>query len=154
MRAEALPCGLGRFRVATFGQSFHWLDRASVATTVATMLEPGGALVLVEHWSMLGDPVPGSGLPAPPYDAIARLVERHVDPSRRIGPDVTDPEPVARTHSASGSAPHRFGGGLDAFDHDLVALLRSTAVDGGFAERVRDAALESWRTRGGPSPPA
>ena len=44
-RAEDLPAGLGRFRVATFAQSFHWMDRDRVAAIVFEMLEPGGALV-------------------------------------------------------------------------------------------------------------
>ena len=44
-RAEDLPAGLGRFRVATFAQSFHWMDRDRVAALVLEMLEPGGALV-------------------------------------------------------------------------------------------------------------
>ena len=44
-RAEDLPAGLGLFRVATFAQSFHWMDRDRVAAIVLEMLEPGGALV-------------------------------------------------------------------------------------------------------------
>ena len=35
----------GSFRVATFAQSFHWMDRDRVAALVLEMLEPGGALV-------------------------------------------------------------------------------------------------------------
>lgn len=37
-RAEELPAGLGTFTVATFGQSFHWMDRDLVAATVRDML--------------------------------------------------------------------------------------------------------------------
>ena len=47
MRAEELPGDLGTFRVATFAQSFHWMDRARVATAVRAMLEPGGSWVHV-----------------------------------------------------------------------------------------------------------
>jgi SAM-dependent methyltransferase len=47
-RAEALPAGLGRFRVVTFAASFHWMDRPRVASAVATMLDPGGAAVQVD----------------------------------------------------------------------------------------------------------
>ncbi|MFN8542097.1 MAG: class I SAM-dependent methyltransferase [Thermomicrobiales bacterium] len=46
-RAEELPAGLGTIRVATFGASFHWMDRDLVAATILTMLEPGGAFVQV-----------------------------------------------------------------------------------------------------------
>jgi ubiquinone/menaquinone biosynthesis C-methylase UbiE len=47
-RAEALPAGLGCFRVVTFAASFHWMDRPRVAAAVATMLDPGGAVVQVD----------------------------------------------------------------------------------------------------------
>lgn len=33
-RAEDLPADLGTFTVATFGQSFHWMDQERVAATV------------------------------------------------------------------------------------------------------------------------
>ena len=111
-----------------------------VATTVATMLEPGGALVLVKHWSMVGDPAPGSRHPAPPHDAIARLVERHVDPTRGLGHGVAD-----RAAGRRCRRPRR---------RRVGALLRSTAGDGRFVERVGDAVLEIWRPRDDPFPPA
>lgn len=43
MRAEDLPGSLDTFRVITFGQSFHWMDRSRVAGAVRSMLDPGGA---------------------------------------------------------------------------------------------------------------
>ncbi|HEY1320510.1 MAG TPA: class I SAM-dependent methyltransferase, partial [Streptosporangiaceae bacterium] len=48
--AEDIPrLGLGRFRLVTFGQSFHWTEREPVAEAVYDILEPGGALALVVH---------------------------------------------------------------------------------------------------------
>ena len=47
LRAEELPGDLGTFRVVTFAQSFHWMQRERVAATVREMLEPGGAWVHV-----------------------------------------------------------------------------------------------------------
>lgn len=44
-RAEELPAGLGTFTVATFGQSFHWMDRDLVASVILGMLRDGGAPV-------------------------------------------------------------------------------------------------------------
>lgn len=85
MRAEDLPGDLGRFRIATFAQSFHWLDRERVAAAIFTMLEPGGAFVLVSHWSLLGDPAPEPSDPLPPYDEIGRLVAHYLGPTRRAG---------------------------------------------------------------------
>ena len=32
----------------TFAASFHWMDRSRVAAAVATMLDPGGAVVQVD----------------------------------------------------------------------------------------------------------
>lgn len=46
-RAEELPAGLGTFSVASFGQSFHWMDHGLVAAVIKGMLRPGGALVHV-----------------------------------------------------------------------------------------------------------
>jgi ubiquinone/menaquinone biosynthesis C-methylase UbiE len=86
LRAEELPAGLGIFRVATFGQSFHWMDRPRVAATVREMLEPGGAFVQIAD---VKEPVvtPETGLPypEPPYEAIQGLVRGYLGPVQRAG---------------------------------------------------------------------
>lgn len=86
-RAEDLPAGLGRFSVATFGQSFHWMDREAVAATVRRMLWPGGALVHIAD--LHGGPRAAgrTGLPHPPvpYAAMDELVGRRLGPVRRAG---------------------------------------------------------------------
>jgi SAM-dependent methyltransferase len=38
---------LGRFRATVMGRSFHWMDRAETLRRLDTMLEPGGAVVLL-----------------------------------------------------------------------------------------------------------
>lgn len=86
LRAEDLPAGLGSFRVASFAQSFHWMDRARVASAVFTMLEPGGAWVHVNATTHQG--VGGAeGLPAPqpPREEITDLVRAYLGPVRRAG---------------------------------------------------------------------
>ncbi len=86
MRAEELPGGLGSFRVATFAQSFHWMDQDRVATAVETMLEPGrrvGARARNDA-SRLGDDA-GLPRPAPPHEGIDELVQRYLGPVRRAG---------------------------------------------------------------------
>ena len=45
LRAEELPAGLGRYRVVSFAQSFHWMDQLQVARVALSMLEAGGACV-------------------------------------------------------------------------------------------------------------
>ena len=89
-RAEELPLGLGTFRMATFGASFHWMDRDLVAATILEMLEPGGAFVHVDahHYreKIEGDePLPH---PEPPHDAIREIIRTYLGPERRAGQGV------------------------------------------------------------------
>jgi SAM-dependent methyltransferase len=87
-RAEDLPAGLGSFRVATFAQSFHWMDRDRVAALVLEMLEPGGALVHISDLKQDGAEGRGDDtLPhaLPPYAAIRELIHRYLGPVRRAG---------------------------------------------------------------------
>lgn len=89
LRAEDLPAGLGTFRLVTFAQSFHWMDRRRVAAAVHGMLEPGGACVHVHATTHEGVetacPLPH---PQPPRAAIAELVRRYLGPQRRAGQGV------------------------------------------------------------------
>lgn len=85
-RAEALPLGLGIFRVATFAQSFHWMDRERVAVTVFEMLEPGGAWAHVDATTHHGaDADADPPFPGPPRDRIGELVRRYLGPTRHAG---------------------------------------------------------------------
>jgi len=84
-RAEELPAGLGTFTAASFGQSFHWMDRDLVAATVRGMLRPGGALVHVSDLKTEARRVDGLPCPAVPYGAIDELVRDHLGPVRRAG---------------------------------------------------------------------
>ena len=79
LRAEDLPAGLGRFRLVTFAQSFHWLDRPRVAATVRGMLEPGGFCAHVHATTHQG--VEGSV----PHAEITELVRSYLGPVRRAG---------------------------------------------------------------------
>ncbi|MFD4033447.1 class I SAM-dependent methyltransferase [Streptomyces sp. NPDC058637] len=84
-RAEELPAGLGTFHVATFGQSFHWMDQALVAATVREMLRPGGALVHIADVKTEDPAVDGLPYPAVPHAAMETLVKRYLGPVRRAG---------------------------------------------------------------------
>jgi len=87
-RAEDLPVGLGRFRMATFAQSFHWMDRERVAGIVFEMLEPSGALVHISDLKGDGardradDELPHA---LPPFELIRELVRDYLGPVRRAG---------------------------------------------------------------------
>ncbi len=74
LRGEDLPAGLGRFRYATFAQSFHWMDRETVSSVVFDMLEPGGAFVHVNTVVAEPPPPPTVPFPEPPRGEIARLI--------------------------------------------------------------------------------
>jgi hypothetical protein len=86
MRAEELPGSLGIFKVISFGQSFHWMDRPRVAVAVRQMLDLGGAVVQVDLWhqSPPGEP-PSGPFPAIPEVAIDDLRRRWLGPDRRAG---------------------------------------------------------------------
>jgi hypothetical protein len=88
-RAEELSAELGIFRVATFGQSFHWMDRDTVAKAVRRLLSADGAFVQVSD--VKNDSGGGDGSlphPAPPYPAMRALVRRYLGPVRRAGAGV------------------------------------------------------------------
>jgi SAM-dependent methyltransferase len=180
MRAEELPGTLGTFRVITFAQSFHWMDRPRVARTVRSMLEPGGAVAQVDLWHT--DP-PGRTPPSGPYPpvpaaAIDKLRVRWLGPDRRAGqgfrntsPDGEDdvfqaaafaPEEVvlvadhrilersvddvvAWVLSTSSTAPHLFGGRLDAFVGELRDLLLAVSPEGRFSVPLSDNRLRLRR---------
>ena len=86
LRAEDLPAGLGTFRVASFAQSFHWMDQPLVARRVGGMLETGGAWVHVHATTHRGAstdrPLPH---PPPPWERIDDLVAAYLGPVRRAG---------------------------------------------------------------------
>jgi SAM-dependent methyltransferase len=84
-RAEELPPNLGPFRVASFGQSFHWMDRDCVAALMRTLLEPGGAFVHVADVKEEVNPPSDLAFPAPPYTAMRDLVRTYLGPVPRAG---------------------------------------------------------------------
>lgn len=95
MRAEDLPASLGTFRVISFGQSFHWMDRPRVAAAVHGMLDPGGAVVQVDLWHTSPPDGPPTTGPYPPVPeaAIDDLRRRWLGPHRRAGQGFRDTSP-------------------------------------------------------------
>ncbi len=84
--AEDIPrLGLPPMRVATFGQSFHRTDRIAVAEAVFSLLEPGGAMVLVVHDLDASRAPAGPGHPPIPDEEVQALISRHLGPERRSG---------------------------------------------------------------------
>lgn len=163
LRGEELPAGLGRFRYATFGRSFHWMDRAAVAAIVFDMLEPGGAFVHVDARSQS------------PSEDLRALTARYLGDERRAGAGVlrhgtpgdewgvlraagfeppvivavpgdgeverSADDMVSWVLSQSATAPHLFGDRLADFERDLRKLLG----DGPFRQRPPDTDLVFYR---------
>ena len=98
-RAEDLPAGLGRFRAVTFAASFHWMDRPRVASAVATMLDPGGAVVQVDAPGYRPDELAAESrsgtlpFPPPPDDALDELRRRYLGGDRRAGRGIRNTSP-------------------------------------------------------------
>jgi SAM-dependent methyltransferase len=95
LRAEELPASLGSFRVISFGQSFHWMDRPRVAATVLDMLDPGGAVVQVDLWHTRppGQQPANGPHPSVPEGRIDDLRRRWLGPHRRAGQGFRDTSP-------------------------------------------------------------
>lgn len=168
MRAEELPAGLGSFRLVTFAQSFHWMDRPLVAGIVRRMLDADGACAHVHamtHQGVEGDV---------PHAEIGELVRSFLGPVRRAGQGLlpqgtaggeseiyraagfTGPatfevpgrvvernadDIVAAVFSVSGSAPHLFGDRRAEFE----AALRELLGDKVFHERMTETVVDVWR---------
>lgn len=132
-RAEQLPGDLGPIHVATFGQSFHWMERERVAATMRELLEPGGDFV---HVSDIKEPIEtlvDLPYPAPPYDEMRALVREYLGAVPRAGQGVLrygspDGEAVV-LHRAGFRGPERLripaAGVLERTADDLVAWVYS-----------------------------
>ncbi len=85
-RAEDLPdAAPGRYRLITFGQSFHRTDEVRVAEAVYDMLEPGGAIAMVVH-AVEDRPRPDPPSHPPiPHDELRALVVTYLGSLQRMG---------------------------------------------------------------------
>jgi SAM-dependent methyltransferase len=132
-RAEELPgAAPGPYRLATFGQSFHWTDEPRVAETVYDLLEPGGALAMVVH-TVEGRPVPpGPGPPPIPHAEIEALVAAYLGPGRRAG---RGKAPVRKHRFEDVLVGTRFGAPQSIFVPGIPDLLRDaeSVVSGYFS---------------------
>jgi len=169
-RAEALPAGLGTFRIATFAASFHWMDRPRVASAVRDMLGRDGAVVQIDTRAYRS-PVEG---------AVDELRVRYLGPDRRAGQSIRNTSPagedevfqaagfspmavvtvpdgrllersvddlVAQHLSSSSTAPHLFGDQLDAFVAELRSALLAASPSGTFPVTLPENVLRIWRPR-------
>jgi len=166
-RAEDLPAGLGVFRLATLGQSFHWMDRDAVLRRLGEAIEPGGGLALVN---------PGPRRPQESWEPIAEaVIERFLGPRTHPGRNASEPthEPslrrsshfsafethafrseltrdvegvLAAVYSLSYASRPRFGDRAAAFEAALGEALLAAKPSGVFQERVETEVLVAFRT--------
>ena len=136
MRAEDLPGPLGTFRVISFGQSFHWMDRPRVASAVRKMLDVNGAVVQVDLWhtNPPNQVSPSGPYPAIPEAAIDELRRRWLGPDRRAGQGFrnTSPDGEDAVFQAAGFAPEELvvvpdDRVLERSAEDVVAWVLSTS---------------------------
>jgi len=98
---------LGRFKLVTFGQSFHWTDQQRVAEMVFDILEPGGALALIAHRRGARLRQVGPGYPPFPDEAIRAVIARYLGNCTRAGQGFAPP---LRNRWRDTLARTRFGG--------------------------------------------
>ena len=147
-RAEELPAELGRFRVATFAQSFHWMDRPRVVQVVSDMLEPAGAWVHVNATTHRGVEEEHPPEPSPPREQIAELVRRYLGPDRRAGqktlPTGTPKDEEAVMRAAGYPEPRRVmvprGEVFSRSEDEIIASVYSlsSAAPHLFGDRITD----------------
>jgi SAM-dependent methyltransferase len=159
LRAEELPAGLGVFRVATFGRSFHWMDRPRVAAIIRDMLVPGGAFVQVammpeDNLEQVSE-MPEDNLeqvsempyPPPPQVAIRDLVKKYLGPERRAGQGVRTSSPGDEVHVLDRAGFEAYeevyvpaDGAVIRTEDDIVALAfsRSGSAPHLFGDRLGD----------------
>jgi SAM-dependent methyltransferase len=157
-RAEDLSPALGRFRVATLGQSFHWMDRDRVLQILATMTEDGGGLALFnpgkrrpqESWEETAGAVVIGFLGKRPRDPRANPQEpahepallrsdcfSHFETRAFPGEIVRDiPSILGNLYSSSGAAKSLFGDRLAEFEHALRDALLTLNPLGVFHEHL------------------
>jgi SAM-dependent methyltransferase len=146
LRAEELPAGLGRFRLVSFAQSFHWMDRRLVAGRVKMMLEPHGRWLHVWATTTHGvDDHESLPAPAPPHDRIGDLVRSYLGPVRRAGqgtlPEGTPAHEEEIMVGAGYSGPTRLvipGRVVERTEDEVVASVfsRSSGAPHLFGERL------------------
>lgn len=164
--AEAVGPEDGPARVALFGRSFHWTDRALVLERLETVLEPGGGVVIVHEdtrtrsetrigqivealkkdWCPEGIPGAASRGHHEEYLHASTFteVERVLYPvTRRWSVD----DAVGHMFSTSYFNPKRLGSRVDSFEIDARSRLLALEPSGLFEERLAFSALYATRPK-------
>ncbi len=164
MRGEELSKPLGTFRLATFGASFHWMDRLQVANRVYDLLDEGGGLAVLLYTGIHEEKTEWEAV-------VCRVLEKWLGKQRRAGGGVyqegerheavlsqtrfghaqmhdiyveeswTMDEIVGFLYSTSYASKSVLGDKVDAFESDLRGHLHSLKSDGPFRKTVEYTAI-------------
>jgi SAM-dependent methyltransferase len=163
-----LSSALGRFRLATMGRSFQWMDRVETLRRLDEMIEPGGAVVLFNSGHR---DAPEMDWIAPYRALVHRYAaddETHVkrQPDAWVGHEaillgsafsvldevavverrqVPVEQLVRRALSRSSTTPERLGPAASRLAAEIEALLRPMATDGTLVEVIATYALIARR---------
>jgi SAM-dependent methyltransferase len=86
-RAEDVPVAIAPLRLATFGASFHWMDRVLVANRLHKLMEPAGGLVALSPSSFWRGREPWQ-------EAVIRTIRDWLGEERRAGAGVFKAAPL------------------------------------------------------------
>lgn len=82
-RAEDVSRELGKFRLLTCAQSFHWMQQDVVLTKVRELIEPGAGIALVGGAGNWWDG------PLDWHQVLTRTIQRYLGETRRAGANAT-----------------------------------------------------------------
>ncbi len=152
-----LTPGMGPFKLAAMGRSFHWMDRSATLAMLDRIVAPGGGVALFHD---AHPPVEENGWFKILYDVARKFgrdenehVRERNGGHRRYEPflfasafteldwlsvtirqTLTIDDIIGRAFSMSTCSPDRLGGKQEAFAAQLRAALRELSPDGRFTE--------------------
>ena len=166
--AENISESIGKFRLATIGQAFHWMNRDLVLHRVSKIIEEGGGLALInpgkrrpqESWQTVANQVVAKFLGPRGRHPMMNSEPEHEPSLRRsecfsvfsarefsgeITRDVTSI--IGCLYSTSGSARHHFRDQVAEFEAELSEALLSLNSFGVFKERIETEVLVAPKKR-------
>jgi SAM-dependent methyltransferase len=80
--AEDIGPEMGKFRLASMGHSFHWMDQNLVLERLHEVVEPGGGLIVLDDATAYTD--------ADPRPVVDAIIKRYLGERRRAGSGYRD----------------------------------------------------------------
>lgn len=126
--SETLDAGWGRFRAATLGRSFHWMDRAQTLERLDGIVEPEGAVILFND--ELADAPENAAMRAW-WAVIHRYSEDDPVRAKRRSPEWQDHETLLRASAFSRIDrivyPHQYSVTVERLIHRALSMSSTSA---------------------------